>query len=198
MKLTSKQVYKVTKKILAEQLFTQRQISRETGVSVGYVNEIINYLIDIGVVARTTKGFILWDTIKFLEKISFDRPFISIEIDRFRLPTRTIQDTENEISNILQGKNYAFTVFSGLRRYFEYHIIYPMVHLYVEEKNSLDILEKGEGPIQIVVLRPDLENIMKEKKKINGTYVCDKEQVIIDLFSSGIGRDAAIKFLEAA
>lgn len=198
MKLTSKQAYKVIRKILAEQSFTQRQVSRETDVSVGYVNEIINYLLDIGVVARTTKGFILWDTIKLLEKISFDRPFTSIETDRLRLPTRTIQDTENEISNKLQGKNHAFTVFSGLRRYFEYHISYPMVHLYVEEKNSLDLLEKGEGPIQIVVLRPDLENIMKEKKKIDEAYVCDKEQVIIDLFSSGIGRDAAIKFLEAA
>lgn len=198
MKLTSKQAYKVIRKILAEQSFTQRQVSRETDVSVGYVNEIINYLLDIGIVARTTKGFILWDTIKLLEKISFDRPFTSIETDRLRLPTRTIQDTENEISNKLQGKNYAFTVFSGLRRYFEYHISYPIVHLYVEEKNSLDLLEKGEGPIQIVILRPDLENIMKEKKKIDEAYVCDKEQVIIDLFSSGIGRDAAIKFLEAA
>lgn len=197
MKLTSRKAYRVTRCILSEQNFTQRKISRETGVSLGYVNEVINYLIDIGVVVRKSKGFILWDPVKLLEKISFDRPFPGIEIDRFRLPTSNIQDTENVISKTLHESDYAFTVFSGLRRYFEYHIGYPTVHLYIEKEDSLDLLEKGEGPIQVIVLRADLENIMKEKKIIDEYYVCDRAQIIIDLFSSGLGRDAAIKFLEA-
>lgn len=199
MKLTSRKAYQVVRYILVYQKFSQREIARKSNVSLGYINEVINYLVNIGIVEKTTKGFILWDKIKLLEKISFDRPFTNLEIDRFRLPTINIQDTEKEISQTLQKQNkeYAFTVFSGLRHYFEYHLGYPTVHFYIENENVTNLFERGEGPIQVIVLRADLENIMKNKKKIEGFYVCDKEQIMVDLFSSGIGRDAAIKFLEA-
>jgi len=199
MKLTSRKAYQVVRYILVYQKFSQREIARKSNVSLGYINEVINYLVNIGIVEKTTKGFILWDKIKLLEKISFDRPFTNLEIDRFRLSTINIQDTEKEISQILQKQNkeYAFTVFSGLRHYFEYHLGYPTVHFYIENENVTNLFERGEGPIQVIVLRADLENIMKNKKKIEGFYVCDKEQIMVDLFSSGIGRDAAIKFLEA-
>jgi len=197
MKLTSKKSYQITRYILLNQEFTQRKIARETNVSLGYINEVINYLTTINIVTKTTRSYILWDKVKLLEKISLDRPFTNLIIDKFRLPTTTIQETENTITNTLKNKKYALTAFSGLRRYFEYHIGYPTVHLYIEDKTALDLIEKGEGAIQVIALKPDLENILKERKKINKAYVCDKQQIIIDLFSSGTGRDAAIKFLEA-
>jgi len=197
MKLTSKKAYQVVRYILLNQEFSQRKIARETDVSLGYVNEVINYLMAINIVTKTTKNYVLWDKVKLLEKISLDRPFTSLIIDRFRLPTTTIQETETAITNTLQNKKYALTAFSGLRRYFEYHIGYPTVHFYLEDITALNLIERGEGAIQVIALRPDLENIILERKKINNSYVCDKQQIIIDLFSSGTGRDAAIKFLEA-
>ncbi len=197
MKLTSKKAYQIIRYILLNQEFTQRKIARETNVSLGYINEVINYLIAINIVTKTTKNYILWDKVKLLEKISLDRPLTSLIIDKFRLPTTTIQETETTITNTLQKKKYALTAFSGLRHYFEYHIGYPTVHFYIEEKTALNLIERGEGAIQVIALRPDLENIIMERKKIDNSYVCDKQQIIIDLFSSGTGRDAAIKFLEA-
>ena len=180
--------------------FTQREVARKTGVSLGYVNEVVNYAVDVGIVVRSRKAFLLWEPVRLLEKISFDRSFSKVEVERFRVSTTSVQDTEEEVSSTLTGRGvrYAFTVFSGLRRYFEYHISYPTVHFYVEDESALRYFERGEGPIQVVALRADLENIWNEMRIVDGFSVCDREQVVVDLFSSGVGRDAAIKFLEAS
>jgi hypothetical protein len=199
LKLTSTKAYRVVQYVLVNTEFTQREVTRKTSVGLGHVNEVINYMVSIGVVGRSEKGYVLRDPVRLLEKISFDRPLNSVEVSRFRLPTTTIDETEKMVAAKLAaiGTGYAFTVFSGLRRYFEYHISYPMVHLYVGDDSALGHLEPGEGPVQVVALRPDIEGILEDSVEIGGVKVCSREQVIIDLFSSGVGRDAAIKFLEA-
>jgi hypothetical protein len=196
MKLTSKKAHQVIRYILINQEFTQRKIARETNVSLGYTNEVINYLKATGIVTKTTKNYLLWDKVKLLEKISLERPITTLVMDRLRLPTTTIQETENILARTLQDSDYAFTAFAGLRRYYEYHIGYPIIHLYIEDEARLGQIERGDGAIQVIALRPDLENIIYNRKKVNHIYVCDKIQIIIDLFSIGTGRDAAIKFLE--
>jgi hypothetical protein len=199
LKLTSRKAYRVVQYVLANTEFNQREVNRKTLVGLGYVNEVINYMISTDIVGRSEKSYVLRDPVRLLEKIGFDRPLNSIEMSRFRLPTTTIDETEKTLATKLAalGVGYAFTVFSGLRRYFEYHISYPMVHLYVGDGSALGHLEPGEGPVQVVALRPDIEGILEDSVEIGGVKVCSREQVIIDLFSSGVGRDAAIKFLEA-
>jgi hypothetical protein len=198
LKLTSTKAYKVVQYVLVNTEFTQREVTRKTSVGLGHVNEVINYMVSIGVVGRSEKGYVLRDPVRLLEKISFDRPLNSVEVSRFRLPTTTIDETEKMVATRLSasGTGYAFTVFSGLRRYFEYHISYPMVHLYVGDDSALEHLELGEGPVQVVALRPDIEGILEDSIEVGKVKVCSREQVIIDLFSSSVGRDAAIKFLE--
>ena len=68
----------------------------------------------------------------------------------------------------------------------------------MEDESALRHFERGEGSIQVVALRADLENIWNDMSMVDGFSVCDREQVVVDLFSSGVGRDAAIKFLEAS
>lgn len=196
MKLTSKKAYQVIRYILINNEFTQRKIARETNVSLGHTNEIINYLKTIGIVTKTPKKYQLWDKVKLLEKISLDRPLTTLITDKLRLPTTTIQETENTLAETLQDSNYAFTAFAGLRKYYEYHIGYPTIHIYIEDETKHKQIERGEGTVQVITLRPDQKNIFNERKKINNIYVCDKTQIIIDLFSTGTGRDAAIKFME--
>jgi hypothetical protein len=198
LKVTSKKAFMVIKRILADPEFSQREVAKETGVGLGYVNEVVNYLVSIGVVYRKNH-YILGDPIRLLEKISFDRPLASLELNHFRMPTSTVDETEQMISETLEMENvsYAFTGFSGLRRYFEYHISYPKVHFYVPDGRGVVGLEQGEGPVEVVALRADMGSILDEAEVVRGVRVCSREQVIIDLFSSGIGRDAAIKFLEA-
>jgi len=187
----------VIKHILADPEFSQREVSRETGVGLGYVNEVVNYLVSIGVVYRRNH-YTLGDPIRLLEKVSFDRPLASLEVSHFRMPTSAVDETERMISETLERDNvsYAFTGFSGLRRYFEYHISYPRVHFYVPDERGVVGLERGEGPVEVVALRADMDSILGEAEVVQGVQVCSREQVIVDLFSSGIGRDAAIKFLE--
>ena len=86
------------------------------------------------------------------------------------------------------------SVFSGLRHFFEYHISYPAAHVYIKNIGQLDGLEKGEGTISVVVLEPDRPDIFSNLIVENNINICEKIQVIIDLYSSGLGRDAAIKF----
>lgn len=184
--------------ILDNPSFSQREVARETGVGLGYVNEVVNYLMSIGVVYRKNH-YVLGDPIRLLEKVSFDRPLASLELNRFRMPTSTVDETEHVIAETLEVEkvSYAFTGFSGLRRYFEYHISYPKVHFYVPDEGGIVGLEHGEGPVEVVALRADMDSILSEAEVVQGIRVCSREQVIIDLFSSGVGRDAAIKFLEA-
>jgi len=159
----------------------------------------VNYLVSIGVVGRPERRYVLKDPVRLLEKISFDRPLDTIKVDTFRLTTTDIDETELVVSSLLEerGVEYAFTVFSGLRRYYEYHLAYPMVHLYTECMEVLDDLEFGEGVIQVVVLKPDRGSILGKAREVRDVKVCSREQVIVDLFSTGFGRDAAIKLLEA-
>jgi hypothetical protein len=135
---------------------------------------------------------------KLLEKISFDRSFKKLEIDNFRLPTISVIETEKYLVRFFNSLNikYCFTGFSGLKHYFEYHISYPLIHIYIPNTVTLNKIERGEGAIPVIALKPDRNEIFNEAKKFQNIYVCDKTQVAIDLFSSGIGRDAAIKLLE--
>ena len=89
---------------------------------------------------------------------------------------------------------YAFSVFSALKNYYEYHISYPSVHIYLNNPQKIHEIEKGEGIIPVFILKPDRPDIIKNSLIRNNQNVCDKTQVIIDLYSSGIGRDAAIKY----
>ena len=54
----------------------------------------------------------------------------------------------------------------------------------------------GRGPISLSLLVPDQASVLEETVTKDGFSVCSPVQVAIDLFCSGVGRDAAIKFLE--
>lgn len=55
-------------------------------------------------------------------------------------------------------------------------------------------MEKGEGVIPVVVLYEDRPDILIESSTMKNHNVCDEIQIIIDLITRGIGRDAAIKY----
>lgn len=198
MKLTSKKAFKVAKYLLEHPETSQLELSSRTGVALGYVNEIVNYLYDLNIVSKKPRACIVEEPVRLLEKISFERPLKRLEAATFRLPTTSIRESEETLRNICHKRHvgYALTVFSGLKRYYEYHISYPSVHAYVSDTRIEEQIEHGEGAIPITLLRPDRPDILNESREINGYQVCDRIQIIVDLFSSGLGRDAAIKFLE--
>lgn len=196
MNLKSKKSYRIAKYLLLNRVTSQTEISIKTNVAIGYVNEVLHYLSDMDIAKIDYGETKLLDYAKLLDKISFDRTFKKIIKEIIRLPTSTIKETENMLKAFCYNNKikYAFTGFSGLRYYYEYHINYPMVHIYIQNPNDILNFEKGEGVIPVVLLKPDRSDIISESKKVNNVNICEKIQIIIDLYSSGIGRDAAIKY----
>lgn len=196
MNLSSPKSYRVAKFLLGNRISSQTEISHETGVAIGYVNEVVHELFDLNIVNIGYGKCTLIDHVKLLEKISFDRTFKKLIFKEFRLPTSSIKDTESNLVYFCESRNieYAFSVFSALKHYYEYHINYPTVHIYMKNPLEITELEKGEGVIPVIVLKLDRQDILTNSIKRNNQKVCDKIQLVIDLYSSGIGRDAAIKF----
>lgn len=197
MKISSEKSMRVVNHIMKNRIINQYEVSKKTKVSRSYVNYILMSLRALNIVTRKSQFYYLNDPFKLLQMIGFERPFNQLKKYEFRLPTDTIQSSEQIIKKYSEANKikYAFTMFSGLKRYYEYHISYPIIHAYVDDINKYDTIQKGEGPIPVVLIQPDYYYILDNRKKIDNYYVCDDMQIIIDLFSSGIGRDAAYKYL---
>lgn len=138
----------------------------------------------------------LMDHVKLLEKISFDRPYKKLVHAEFRLPASTIMETEKMVTQYCLSNNieHAYTMYSALKHYYEYHITYPAIHVYVKNPEKIGEIEQGEGAIPVIVLKPDRPDIIEQSLIKAENRICDKTQVLIDLYSSGVGRDAAIRF----
>jgi len=198
MRLTSKKSFKVVKYLLQCPEVSQLELSRKTSVALGYVNEIGNFLYDLDIVSKGSRRLVLENPVRLLEMIGFERPFNRLVSASFRLATTSVKEGEEILRNgcVNHGVDHALTVFSGLRRFYEYHISFPAIHAYVSRIEIEDFIEHGEGPIALSLLAPDNLDILSGSREIEGFSVCDKPQIIIDLFTSGVGKDAAIKFLE--
>ncbi|MBD3170973.1 hypothetical protein GF326_00735 [Candidatus Bathyarchaeota archaeon] len=199
LNLKAKKSYQVAKYLLLHQVTSQTEVSQSTNVAIGYVNEVLHYLSDLDIVKIEYGKTRLQNYAKLLEKISMDRPMKKLVQKTIKLPTSTIKETENTLHHycIRNQIQYAFTGYSALRHLYEYHINYPTVQIYTNNLTTLLNIEQGEGVVPIVILKPDRLDIMKNKTIIHDIHICDKIQVIIDLYSSGVGRDAAIKYYRA-
>ena len=198
MKLTSPKAYAVIKYLLRHKKVNQLKISSETGVAYGWTNEVINFLYDRGVVSKGWRQCELIDAAQLLEIIALERPLNSIVRASFRLETLSVEEGEKLLNRICkeQSVKFALTVFSGLKRFYEYYIAFPEIHAYVSDENVKTAIPHGRGPITLNLLYPDHPSILEDIKEMEGFWVCSPIQVVIDLFCSGSGRDAAIKLLE--
>lgn len=187
----------VLKFIIKNKIINQYKISKIKNISHSYVNDIVMYLKDLNIVTKKNQFYYLNDPFKLLQLIDFERPFNRINNTQIRLQTNNIIESERILKQLCDDYNvkYSLTMFSGLKRYFEYYITYPMVHTYIDDFKILNKMPKGEGPIPVIFIEPDYKFILKDSKKINNYMICDEAQILIDLFSSGIGRDAAYNYL---
>jgi len=199
VKLTSLRAYSVVKYLLQHQKTNQLEISQKTGIAYGWVNEVINFLYDRGVVSKGWRQCILREPVQLLEIIALERPLDKLIKDSFRLESLSIAEGEEQVRRAFDENRveYGLTVFSGLKRFYEYYITFPRIDVYVSDESAGRFIQKGQGPVTVNLISPDHPSIFKETEKIEGFSVCAPLQVVIDLFCSGVGRDAAMKFLEA-
>jgi len=198
MKLTSPKAYKVIKHLFGHKKTNILEISRETRVAYGWTNDVVNFLYDRGIVSKGWRRCELKDPLQLLEIIAHERPISKLVKDSFQLEVSSIVEGEELLKRICKERKvkYGLTVFSGLKRFYEYYIAFPEIHVYVSDQQIKKFLPHGLGPITLSLLHPDQQNILNETKIIDEFSVCSPIQVVIDLFCSGIGRDGAMKFLE--
>ncbi len=203
MKLSAPQSFKVVTYLLTNEKSTQLRISKETGVSLYQVHDVVKYLKDVAILregGRRGARVILADPIRLLDAISLDRPLSNLLIDTIRLELSDVIEAERLIANISkkQKLSYAFTCFSGLNKHMEYYISYPAIHVYsVNPERIIKMLPVGKGTVTVNILRDD-QLLLKKVKNVRGLSVVSALQVVIDLFCLGAeGRDGAIKLYDS-
>jgi hypothetical protein len=198
MKLTSPKAYRVVKYLLGHKKTNQLETSREAGVAYGWTNDVVNFLYDRGIVSKGWRRCELEDPLQLLEVIALERPLNKLVKSSFRLEVLSVVDGEELLRKACEaeGVKYGLTVFCGLRRFYEYYITFPEIHAYVSNEEMENYIPHGRGPITLSLLYPDQRGILEETRDIEGFSVCSAVQVVIDLFCSGAGRDAAIKLLD--
>ena len=201
VKLSSPQAFRIAKYLLEKPVTYQRQIHRDLGISIGWINTVVNSLYEAGI---TKKG--KWRRIEFedpyalLDLLSWQRPLQRLLKATVRLELTELANAEKNLrENCLKAQlDYALTAFSGLSRYLAYYITFPTIHTYTNNPKQLSqLLPKGRGPITTEILSPDYSDILKNTRNISNFNVVDPIQVVIDLFCLGsAGRDAATKLYE--
>ena len=196
--MTSPKAYRVVEYLLRHKKTNQLEISRETGVAYGWTNNVVNFLYDRGIVSKGWRRCELKNPLQLLEVIALERPLNKLVKSSFRLEVLSVAEGEELLRRACEEHEvkYGLTVFSGLKRFYEYYITFPEIHTYVSDENMKNHIPHGRGPITLSLLYPDQQGILEETRKIEGFSVCSPVQVVIDLFCSGVGRDAAVKLLE--
>ena len=201
VRLSSPQAFRVVKYLLEHPVAYQRQIHRDLGVSIGWINAVVNSLCEVGIARKGKwRRIELEDPYALLDLLSWQRPLqrslkVSVRLELAELS----KAEENLRAACLKAKlNYALTGFSGLSRYLAYYITFPTIHVYVDDPERLgQLLPRGRGPITVDLFVPDYPFIFEDIRKISGFNVVDPIQVVIDLFCLGsAGRDAATKLYE--
>jgi len=201
VKLSSSQAFRIAKYLLENPIIHQRQIHRDLGISIGWINKVVNSLYEAKIAKKGKRRRIeLEDPYALLDLLSYQRPLQRLIQATVRLEITDIKLAEKKLKEICDKNqlNYALTVFSGLSRYLAYYITFPTIHTYINNPKQLSQqLPKGRGPITIEILEPDYPDILRNAKDVNNFHVADPTQVIIDLFCLGsAGRDAATKLYE--
>jgi len=201
VKLSSPQAFRIAKYLLEHPVTHQRQIHRDFGISLGWINTVVNSLYETGIARKGKwRRIELEDPYALLDLLSWQRPLQRLLEATVRLELTDIASAEKSVREICVKArlDYALTAFSGLSRYLAYYITFPTVHTYTNNPEQLtQLLPKGRGPITVEVLSTDYPDILKNARIMNNFDVVDPMQVVIDLFCLGsAGRDAATKLYE--
>ena len=199
VKLSSPMAYRIVRHLLTHPVTTQLQVSREMGVSIGWVNAVVKTLHDSNVVAKGRKNRVeLIDPIPLLDRMAWESPLSLLHLETVNLETSDVAAAESALKTACSKTKtkYALTAFSGLSRYLAYYISHPTVHAYVSDPSVGRALVRGRGGVSIELLSAAPE-VLEGARKIGGFSVVQPIQVVIDLFRLGAaGRDAAVKLYE--
>jgi len=201
VKLSAPQAFRIVRYLLEQPVTYQRQNHRDLGISIGWINKVVNSLHEVGIARKGKwRRIELEDPYALLDLLSWQRPLQRLLKATVRLELTELANAEKNLrETCLEAQlDYALTAFSGLSRYLAYYITFPTIHTYTNNPEQLSrFLPKGRGPITIEILSADYPDVLKNTRDVDNFNIVDPIQVVIDLFCLGsAGRDAATKLYE--
>lgn len=178
MKLTSSKAYKVVKFILENGKFSQLEASEKTGVSLGLVNRITNWLVERGYVAKANGGYELVMPAALLALFPVYR-----KMEKLATATFKISIKEAELSALLK-KHKAVLCLTSASQYYDAFIRDPSVHAYCENDELKKELSRClAGLTSVTLYSPDvsLEGDVEKKK---GFLLTSELRTMVDLLCS--------------
>ncbi len=175
MRVTSKEAYKVVRRMLFLKKFKQYRLSKDTGVTFSLVNRIVNWFVSRGYVVKRTG---------YYELISPTVVFSLFPIYRKLEPVAVfdVNLRQKELLALIKGKG-ALCLTSALSFYDDYYRD-PAVHIYLKDEKLLEALKRlPKGYCHIEVFNEDLNASDFEKR--HGQLVTSKVRAVIDLFCAG-------------
>lgn len=162
------------------EVFTQLELSKKCGVSLGLVNKIINNLAEIGAVDIQTRQFRIIDGSKILFNWASKRRIKKDISEKYCI--------DMSMSEIEKSLPFIFTGYSAWRLLtnslpFDYNEVY--IYIPIKEKNLFRIWLKDKlvkkGKENLFVIFTDDEHLIKNIKK----KIAPVPQIFVDIYSIG-------------
>ena len=195
-RLTSEKAWKIVCFLLTDKPSNILSVSRKTGVSYGWTNNIIHKLEDSGIIT-VDYGLRIKDMDKLFNVVSWERAMEGLLLEtintNFRTATRCINEVALNLNRL--GIDYAFTAHSSAVSYGSSIMREDTAYLYLPNPSDREVLrsfsEKEAGGCRLKVYVPE-RDIMKSSTMFNGIRIVDLCQNILDLAGLGVdGRVAA-------
>lgn len=177
---------KVVKFLLARGSFKQKQASEETGVALGYVNEVISKLRKKFIVSSGRKT-VLSDARRLLLALAAESSMSERLHATYEIPGDK-KEVEALIAKEFEGIPYAFTLSSALPHYSK-AAQGRQASVYVDAdslEQASELLSKAGarksniGNVQVFAAN---EGILFDRKKTRAGYCVSLGQLLIDLYS---------------
>ena len=197
-KLTSEKAWKIVCSLLTDKPLNILAVSKKTGVSYGWSNNIIHKLEDFGIIT-VDYGLRIKDVDKLFNLVSWERTLEGLLLETINTDFRTATQCINEVALNLNrlGVDYAFTAHSSAVSYGSSIMREDTAYIYLPNPSDREYVrsfsERGAGGCRLKVYVPE-RDIMKSSTMVNGIRIVDLCQNLLDL--AGLGMDGRIAVKE--
>ncbi len=193
-RLTSDKAWKIVCSLLTDKPYSILSVSRKTGVSYGWTNNIIHKLEDSGIIT-VDYGLRIKDTDRLFNVVSWERALEGLLVETINTNFSTATQCINEVALNLNrlGIDYAFTAHSSAVSHGSSIMREDTAYIYLlnpSDRGAIRSFSEGKaGGCRLKVYLPD-RDIMKSSTMLKGVRIVDVCQNILDL--AGLGTDGRI------
>ena len=193
-RLTSEKAWKIVCTLLTDMPSNILSVSRKTGVSYGWTNNVIHKLEDSGIIT-VDYGLRIKDMDRLFNVVSWERALEGLLVETINTNFSTATQCINEVALNLNrlGIDYAFTAHSSAVSYGSSIMREDTSYIYLLNLSGRDAIRSFSdgktGGCRLKVYVPD-RDVMKSSTMFKGIRIVDVCQNILDL--AGLGMDGRI------